>query len=282
MTLNVSIVIPTFNRCHLVSKAIDSALAQTHPVEVILCDHASRDATPEIASGYGSKIRYVRREIDRGPVVCWRDAIENASGDIVHITYDDDWIDPTFIERTLPLLRDDVAFVYTQGMIHVAETEASHAEMRHPPGVRSVAGLVQHLLRSPLTISPGCALFRKKDLLKNLLPEIPGAKGLYGKNSGVGEDLLVFLLCTLDYPKYAYIPEPLAHFLAHPTSITTNAGTSGRMDVLVDAYALARKYYLAQPGSIPMADGVSRWLARKLWKIRSARKTILNAQSLRK
>ena len=35
----VSIVIPTFNRASYVRQAIDSALAQTTPCEVIVCDH---------------------------------------------------------------------------------------------------------------------------------------------------------------------------------------------------------------------------------------------------
>ena len=49
---------------------------------------------------------------------------------------------------------------------------------------------------------------------------------------------------SVDYPKYAYIPEPLAHFLAHPDSITIGAGLSGKGQILSDAYAHAQKYFL--------------------------------------
>ena len=77
MTHNVSIVIPTFNRAKLVSKAIDTALAQTVPVEVIVCDHGSTDATPELAKSYGDKIRYIRKDVDNGPIACWQDGIEH-------------------------------------------------------------------------------------------------------------------------------------------------------------------------------------------------------------
>jgi len=272
---SVSIVIPTFNRAKLVRRAIDTALAQTVPAEVIVCDHGSSDDTPAVAASYGDRIRYIRREVDRGPIACWRDGIEQASGELEHNTYDDDWIAPGFVAGTAPLLRDDVAFVYTRVRIHEpTEVEAGRAgqddgelKLRHPPGVRPVAGIVEHLLREKLTISPGCALFRRRDLLKNLLREIPGAQGLYGKNSGVGEDLLVFLLATLDYPKYAHVPEALSHFLAHPTSITTNAGASGKMAALVAAYGLAKQHYLAQPGAIAPRTGLARWFARRRWKL---------------
>ena len=266
MTAAVSIVIPTFNRAGLVARAIDSSLAQTVPVEVIVCDHGSTDETPEVAARYGGRIRYIRREQDRGPIVCWLDGIENSSGEFVHINYDDDWIDDTFVEKTLPLLRPEVGFVYTRTRIHEPGNLQTKVLLRHPAGIRSVGQVVQFLLREKLPISPGCALFRRRDALKNLLLEIPGAEGQYGKNSGVGEDLLLFLLTTLDYPRYAHLPEAVSHFLAHPASITTSASSSGRMAALAQAYQRAKDYYSSQTGSRPAASGLSAWLSRSRWQ----------------
>ena len=269
MTAAVSIVIPTFNRARLVTRAIDSALAQTVPVEVIVCDHGSTDDTAAVAARYGAAIRYLRRELDRGPIVCWRDGVENSTGEFIHINFDDDWIDATFVERTLPLLRNDVGFVYTRTRIHEPDHPETKVLLRHQPGIRPKSQIIQFLLRERLPISPGCALFRKRDVLKNLLLEVPGARGIYGRNSGVGEDLLLFLLATLDYPRYAHLPEALSHFLAHPSSITTSAGSSGRMDVLADAYSVAKNYYLQRPGSTPMARGLAAWTAKTRWKTAS-------------
>ncbi len=263
----VSIVIPTFNRAALLARAIDSALAQTLPVEVVVCDHGSTDDTPEVATRYGARIKYIRRERDQGPIICWRDGIEQAAGESIHINFDDDWTAPTFVEKTLPLLRASVGFVYTRASLHSADLREIKTLHRHPPGTHPMAGLVQHLLREKLTISPGCALFRKRDLLKNLLNEVPGAGGVYGRNSGVGEDLLLFLLAALDYPYYAHLPEALAHFLAHPASITTSAGNQGTMDALVDAYAVAKEYYLRQPGHIPRRRGIRARIARLKWNL---------------
>jgi len=263
---SVSIVIPTFNRSKLVSRAIDAALAQTVPVEVVVCDHGSTDATPEVVGRYGDRVRYVRRETDRGPIACWRDGIENASGELVNITYDDDWLERTFIEETLALLRDDVAFVYTRARVFSAENQPGRVLLEHPAGIRPIRDIVEYLLRAKLTISPGCALFRRRDVLANLLPEVPGARGIYGKNSGVGEDLLLFLLTSLHYPHYAHIPKPLANFLAHESSITINATTTGKARELADAYSVAKQYYLQQPGSFPVQSGFKRWLAKRRWK----------------
>jgi len=260
-----SIVIPVFNRASMVHRALDTALAQTHPCEVILVDHGSTDDIATVASRYGDRIRYIRRETDNGPIVCWRDGIEQATGEIIHITYDDDWISPTFMERCLALLRNDVGLVYAGVITHRGHGGQEIPGDLHPGGVRPVASLVQFLLRAPLTISPGCAVFRRRDALTNLLSEVPGAAGPYGKNSGVGEDLLLFLLTTLQYPYYAHVPERLAHYLAHEDSITMSAGTSGRRREFEAAYARAKDHYLRQPGALQPLHGAALLLDRCRW-----------------
>ena len=264
---SASIVIPTFNRAGLVSHAIESALAQTYPCEVIVCDHGSTDATPDVAARYGDRIRYIRRSEDRGPIVCWRDGLEHASGDVVHLNYDDDWIDPEFMAKCIALLHDDVGFVYTQFALHEMATGSIAFSSRHPAGARPMRQIVSYLLKFPLTISPGCALFRRKDALKNLLLEVPGAAGIYGKNSGVGEDLLLFLLTSLDYPRYAHVAEPVAHFLAHPQSITSNAITSKKFDQLSAAYVNAKAHYQRQRGSGHAGNPALRIIDYMSWEI---------------
>jgi glycosyltransferase involved in cell wall biosynthesis len=243
-----SIIIPTFNRAILLHRAIESSIGQTYPCEVIVCDHGSTDNTPEVVSRYRDKVRYIRRDEDRGPIVCWRDGVEQATGEIIHINYDDDWLAPTFMEETVKLLHDDVGFVYSNVVIHYEDKDKTKIAFKHPTNVGDSRDIIKYLLAAPGPISPGCAIFRRRDALKNLLPEIPGAEGVYGKNSGVGEDLLLFLLTAMDYPYYAHVPEPLAHFLAHPDSITIDADLSGRRQLLLDSYANAKKYFLKHSG----------------------------------
>ena len=259
---STSIVIPVFNRAHLVHRAIDSALEQTNPCEVVLIDHGSTDRIGDVVRRYGSRIRYVRREQDRGPIAAWRDGIEQATGELVHITYDDDWVQPTFVERCERLLRRDVAFVYTRAILRDTQGQPIELLNEHPAGIRPIGDIVDQLLRMPLGISPGCALFRRSDALRNLLLDVPGAGGgEYGKGSGVGVDLLLLLLTSLFYPKYAHVPEPLADFLAHSGSLTFEALASGRLERLAAGYSTAKAYYLSQPGArlrSPLREMVSR------------------------
>ena len=264
-----SIVIPTFNRAHLVVRAIESAINQTYPCEVIVCDHGSTDNTPSVVAQYEGKIRYIRREEDNGPIVCWRDGIEQATGEIVHITYDDDWIKPTFMEKTIAKLDDDVGFVYTSVIGHFQDRNKTSIFLRHPPNIGRMRDIAKYLIQAPMTISPGCAIFRRKDALKNLLLQIPNARGIYGKDSGVGEDLLLFLLTSRDYPKYVHISEPLSCFLAHPGSITIGAILAGNRQDIVDSYANAKSYYFNLPGSISPSTSLQNLFFIIKWYYRS-------------
>ncbi len=265
----VSIVIPVFNRAHLVSRAIDSALSQTIPCEVLLVDHGSTDDISAITEKYQGRIRYIRRDFDNGPIACWRDGAEQATGEFLHFTYDDDWIESDFVEKCLGQFNSDVAFVYTRATLHNLTDETKHLQLRHPAGTHSVADIVHYLLLSRLTISPGCALFRRSDVLQNLLLEVPGANGHYGKNSGVGEDVLLFLLTSLQYEKYAHIPKPLANFLSHTGSITIDAIQSGRGVELAKSYGHAKQFYTKQNNAMEVLTGFRKVLFKLDWTARS-------------
>lgn len=265
----VSIVIPTFNRAHIVRRAIDSALAQTYPCEVLVVDHGSTDSTMEVAASYGDRIRYIRRDEDKGPAACWLDGAKQATGEYLHFTYDDDWIQPLFIEKCVSAFDATVGVVYTRASLRDAQGNKSRDIVQHPPGRHRSRRLIQFLLMAPLTISPGCAMFRREDVVKNLLDGVPGADGKYGARSGVGEDLLLFLLTCQEYADYVHIPEPLSDFLQHPGSITINALGSGHTKSLVEAYEVAKAYYLTRPRCVEPLAGFPKFAFRVKWRLES-------------
>ena len=64
-TPEVSVVIATYNYGHFLSKAVDSALAQTfRDFEIIVIDDASTDDTPEMMKSYADRglVKYHRIE----------------------------------------------------------------------------------------------------------------------------------------------------------------------------------------------------------------------------
>jgi glycosyltransferase involved in cell wall biosynthesis len=96
----VTIGIPTYNRADgYLREALADALAQTYaPLEIVVSDNASTDATPELVRGLADeRVRYVRHEANIGGNANFNACLENARGEYFLLLHDDDRIDPDFV-----------------------------------------------------------------------------------------------------------------------------------------------------------------------------------------
>lgn len=264
----ITIIIPTFNRADLVSKTIDSALAQTIECEIIVCDHGSSDNTPEVVKSYGNKVTYIRREKDFGPHFCWLEGILNAKGELIHLHFDDDFMEPTFIEKTSNLMNDDVGVVFTDACMYnpytneLFKNSVFNFAKKWGTGIHNSKKLEKALLKK-LMLSPALCLYRKKDFIDAILP---GNLHIdFGGNyHGVGVDLLVTLLACNRYPKFACVAESLTKFGHHENSITVNASADfERNNRLNEGYEAFRRYYKL------LKFYQNNWLIRLLCRTRS-------------
>lgn len=108
----ISVLMLTYNRENLVSRAIESVLAQTYKdFEFIIVDNGSSDRSGEVADGYAAKdsrIRVIHR--DRGSISAGRNtALDAARGEYIAFIDDDDWAEPDFLEFLLALIQDNGA-----------------------------------------------------------------------------------------------------------------------------------------------------------------------------
>lgn len=114
----MSIVIPCFNHGNYVAEAVDSALAQTWPkVEVVVVDDGSTDsATAAAVDRQGERPRVRALRVANGGLAAARNhGIAHSRGEFLLMLDADDVLAPTFLERTVPVLRADarVGIVYT-------------------------------------------------------------------------------------------------------------------------------------------------------------------------
>lgn len=113
----VSVVVPTYNRPGMLEEAIGSVVRQTYDnLEILVVDDASETDTREVVEGFGDpRIRYVRREENRGHAAALNTGLRRMSGAYVAFCDDDDrWL-PRKIERQVRALRrlpERVGLVY--------------------------------------------------------------------------------------------------------------------------------------------------------------------------
>jgi glycosyltransferase involved in cell wall biosynthesis len=244
----VSILIPVYNRAHLIEATVQVALAQTYAnFEVIVVDNASTDDTwavlERLAAGE-SRLKIFRNRENIGPVKNWRACVDKASGEYAKILWSDDLIASEYLATTTPYLADvDVGFVYTS-VRSFRETRPADELASYrlgPTGVYPSRRYIEAaLLGGNVPVSPGCALFRTRDLRKNLLCDIPNSIGSDFSQHAIGNDLLIFLLTAASYRHFAYVDQPLSIFREHRGSISVqNSGAK-----LILMYDVAKAYFV--------------------------------------
>lgn len=115
-TPQVSIIIPTYNRKHFVTDAIDSCLAQTYPnCEIIVVDDGSTDGTEAfLRDTYGARIHYIY-QANQGPAIARNIGISSANGAFIHFCDADDQLLPHKIETCVAYVQahPDIDVVHT-------------------------------------------------------------------------------------------------------------------------------------------------------------------------
>ncbi len=110
--MKVSVIIPTYNRKHTLSRAIESIISQTiKPLEIIIVDDGSDDGTREWIKQEYPFIQYLNQN-NSGVSASRNRGIFSANGNwIAFLDSDDEWI-PEKLERQLSILRSDKEAVF--------------------------------------------------------------------------------------------------------------------------------------------------------------------------
>ncbi|WP_254546573.1 glycosyltransferase family 2 protein [Halomarina pelagica] len=144
----VSVVVPTYYRNDRLREAIDGALAQRAPVEVIVVDGSGEaharpvvEAFDGTGEGDGGEIEYVAQARDEGPHAARSLGAERATGEYVQFLDDDDRLLPGKFEAQLPLLEADEAV----GVVYSGLRDEEWGVVDPIPDVRG--DVLEHALR---------------------------------------------------------------------------------------------------------------------------------------
>lgn len=135
----VSLVITSYNRAHLIEKAISSALAQDYPnLEIVISDNCSTDNSDQVIRKYAGdpRIKYSVNERNIGMVPNFDKATRQlATGKyITYVSSDDYLVNPTFVSEAIARIRQNPRIIVVSG-INVAEYTATnlfHVDCSYP------------------------------------------------------------------------------------------------------------------------------------------------------
>lgn len=222
----VSIIIPVYNRERFIEKALESAVNQTYTnIEIIVVDNKSTDNTWHILQDWikkDNRIKVFQNERNLGPVLNWQECIKKSSGEFIKILWSDDWIDYDFLDKSLPLIDDDTAFVISN--IKIIKDNSILYYFKYKKQIFSKKEYLDDIIlygKHAFPVSPGCALFRKKDIINSFILSVPNGDNLDSMKNGAGNDLLLFLTTTINYSKIR-ISDTTSYFRYHDDSLTVS------------------------------------------------------------
>jgi glycosyltransferase involved in cell wall biosynthesis len=232
-----SVIIPNYNHARYLRKRIDSVLGQTYrDFEVILLDDCSTDESRSIIGEYENdpRVRIEFNEKNSGSTFKqWNNGVRLARGKYVWIAESDDYADPRFLERMVPILEEqpEVTFAHCRSWrvgednrpLEFADAYLNWLDAKHWTTDFVVDGFEECrkylVLCNP--VPNASAVLLRKDVYERI--------GMADEGFRVCGDYKVWVAMALE-GKIAYIAEPLNYYRTHGENVRTHAKTDS-MDV---------------------------------------------------
>ena len=162
-----SVIIPAYNAEATIAAAVDSALAQTCPVEVIVVDDGSKDGTARAANA-----AHVVISKEQGGVAAARNwGLSQASGEFIQFLDADDTIESTKVELSLARMDADAGWVICDTRIIEVSGAVQLASERYHYATRHIDGWIAPQLGVKNFIPIHAALFRRSAIGDIRFPE---------------------------------------------------------------------------------------------------------------
>lgn len=241
----VSIIIPTFNRAHLISETLDSVLAQTYQNwECIVVDDGSTDGTNKVMDEYvlkDSRFQYYHRPKDRlqGGNAARNFGFEISKGEYVNWLDSDDLFLPNKLEIQINYFQThDIKLHVVQGQFFQkkGQNEIVLNKLWPEKFPKSNSPLADSLIMESLRWPTGAALWSR---------QIAGLNQ-WSENLEAAQEWAFHLIQSLSLKigEFAFQEEVLIHIRKTPTSITQNEDKSERYEAYLKARITVLQYLL--------------------------------------
>lgn len=158
--VKVSLIIPTFNRPHLLQRAVESGLRAGRDVEVIVVDDASSDSTASVCAALRG-VKYIRLDRNQGVAGARNVGLLKSSGEFVAFLDDDDLRLPDSLDHQLSLLEAAPDAGFVAGAVLLADQDCVPTGEVAVPRAES-GDLFWKVLELNLHLIPGSVVVRKE------------------------------------------------------------------------------------------------------------------------
>jgi GT2 family glycosyltransferase len=193
--VDISVIIPSYNRAHLLARAIESVLSQDlAPREIIVVDDGSSDDTRELMSSRFPQCQYVHQQ-NRGVSSARNRGIKAASGEwLAFLDSDDEWLPGKLTAQSSLLENQPGHLLCHTEEIWIRNGRRVNAMKKH----RKSGGRIFRNCLPLCVISPSAAMIHR-----SLLTEV----GTFDEALPVCEDYDLWLRICAQHP-VAFVEEP--------------------------------------------------------------------------
>jgi glycosyltransferase involved in cell wall biosynthesis len=219
----ISCIVPVFNGERYLRQALDSIFAQTYrPLEVVVVDDGSTDATAVVVASFGDRLRYLRQD-NQGPPVARNLGIRAAKGEYVAFLDADDLWHPEKLQRQIKRFeaRPELGYCVTYCQnFWIPDLQAEAEKYREHRVAQPLPGYVTQTLFARAAVFDSVGLFNvalahgdstewflraaQKGTVMELLPDVLSYRRLHSENrsrllaSNSREEFLHIVKTSLD------------------------------------------------------------------------------------
>ena len=258
-TPSVSVIVPCYNRAHIIARAVDSVCDQTmRDWELVIVDDGSSDDIAGALAPYRNdeRIRLVQHACNRGEPAARNTGIQAARGRfIAFLDSDDVWLPEKLARQTEAVMAapdPDLVFCVTQTIVILSEHRRIVRPMRGPAPGRSFAEFLYN--------DGGFAQSSSFFLAKSLAQRFPFREDLRQM-----VDHLFFMELGAAGASYLLVPEPLTvwHNEERPDRVSMGDDLA-KWRKIVQQFSEEAGRFVA---SHVLLASEARFLSGHLWKV---------------
>ena len=205
----VSVIIPTYNRCSSIGRAIESVLSQSYMHrEIIVVDDGSTDGTMGLLETFGDRIRVLHQN-NRGVSAARNSGIRAAGGVFIALLDSDDSWMPEKLEQQVGFFRTNPqAMICQTEEIWIRNGKRINPKRKH----QKFSGMIFEKTLPLCLVSPSAVMIRR-----SLFDEV----GFFDESLPACEDYDLWLRITWKYPVHLIDTPLIVKHGGHPDQLSS-------------------------------------------------------------